>query len=116
MGVSRATSQAAAPGGPASPFDLLEFAVSQAVSQAVGQEGAAPDQGLPELLRRCLAGFGGQVALALRLPATGEPAVIAAYPLAAVDPALMVQITGLLDGHAELVSAGGCLQGRVTRP
>jgi PAS domain S-box-containing protein len=113
MGVSRATSQAAAPsGGPASPFDLLEFAVSQ----AVGQEGAAPDQGLPELLRRCLAGFGGQVALALRLPATGEPAVIAASPLAAVDPALMVQITGLLDGHAEVVSAGGCLQGRVTRP
>ena len=113
MGGSRATSQAAAPpDGQASPFELLEFAVSQ----AVGQEGAAPDQGLPELLRRCLAGFGGQVALALRLPATGEPAVIAAYPLAAVDPALMVQITGLLDGHAEVVSAGGCLQGRVTRP
>jgi PAS domain S-box-containing protein len=113
MGVSRATSQAAAPaGGQASPFDLLEFAVSQ----AVGQEGAAPDQGLPELLRRCLAGFGGQVALALRLPAPGEPAVIAAYPQAAVDPALMVQITALLDGHAEVVSAGGCLQGRVTRP
>jgi PAS domain S-box-containing protein len=113
MGVSRATSQAAAPsGGHASPFDLLEFAVSQAVSQ----EGAAPDQGLPELLRRCLAGFGGRVALALRLPAPGEPAVIAAYPQAAVDPALMVQIAALLDGHAEIRSAGGCLQGRVTRP
>jgi hypothetical protein len=49
MGVSRATSQAAAPSdGHASPFELLEFAVSQAVSQ----EGAAPDAGLPELLRR----------------------------------------------------------------
>ena len=113
MGVSRATSQAAVPsGGHASPFDLLEFAVSQAVSQ----EGAAPDQGLPELLRRCLAGFGGRVALALRLLAPGEPAVIAAYPQAAVDPALMVQIAALLDGHAEVVSAGGCFQGRVTRP
>jgi PAS domain S-box-containing protein len=113
MGVSRATSQAAAPsGGHASPFDLLEFAVSQAVSL----EGAAPDQGLPELLRRCLAGFGGRVALALRLPAPGEPAVIAAYPQAAVDPALMVQIAALLEGHAEAVSAGGCFQGRVTRP
>jgi PAS domain S-box-containing protein len=112
MGVSRATSQAAVPsGGHASPFDLLEFAVSQAVSQ----DGAAPDQGLPELLRRCLAGFGGQVALALRLAAPGEPAVIAAYPQAAVDPALMVHIAALLDGHAEAVSAGGCLQGRVTR-
>jgi PAS domain S-box-containing protein len=113
MGVSRATSQTAAPsGGHASPFDLLEFAVCQAVSQA----GAAPDEGLPELLRRCLAGFGGQIALALRLPAPGEPAVIAAYPRAAVDPALMVQIAALLDGHAEVVSAGGCFQGRVTRP
>ena len=112
MGVSRATSQAAVRAGrPASPFDLLEFAVSQAVSQ----EGAAPDQGLPELLRRCVAGFGGRVALALRLPAPGEPAVIAAYRQAAVDPALMVQIAALLDGHAEVVSAGGCLQGRVTR-
>ena len=113
MGVSRATSRAAvASGGHASPFDLLEFAVSQAVSQ----EGAAPDQGLPELLRHCLAGFGGRVALALRLPAPGEPAVIAAYPHAAVDPVLMVQIAALLDGHAGVVSAGGCFQGRVTRP
>ena len=113
MAVSRATSHAAAPSGShASPFDLLEFAVSQAVSL----EGVAPEAGLPELLRRCLAGFGGQVALALRLPAPGEPAVIAACPLGAVDPALMVQIAALLDGHAEVVSAGGCLQGRVTRP
>ena len=75
MGVSRATSQSAAPSdGHASPFELLEFAVSQAVSQ----EGAAPDAGLPELLRRCLAGFGSRAALPLRLLAPGEPAVIAA--------------------------------------
>jgi PAS domain S-box-containing protein len=113
MGVSRATSQAAVPSdGQASPFELLEFAVSQAVSQ----EGAAPDAGLPELLRRCLAGFGSRAALALRLLAPGEPAVIAAYPHAAIDPALMVQIAALLDGHPEVTSAGGCLQGRVTWP
>ncbi|HEX3389927.1 MAG TPA: PAS domain-containing sensor histidine kinase [Streptosporangiaceae bacterium] len=113
MGVSRAASQAATPSdGQASPFELLEFAVSQAVSQ----EGAAPDAGLPELLRRCLAGFGGRAALALRLLAPGEPAVIAAYPHAAVDPGLMVQITALLDGHPEVTSAGGCVQGRVTWP
>ena len=113
MGVSRATSQAAMPSdGQASPFELLEFAVSQAVRQ----EGAAPDAGLPELLRRCLAGFGSRAALALRLLAPGEPAVIAAYPHAAIDPALMVQIAALLDGHPEVTSAGGCLQGRVTWP
>ena len=113
MGVSRATSQAAVPSdGHASPFELLEFAVSQAVSQ----EGAAPDAGLPELLRRCLAGFGSRAALALRLLAPGEPAVIAAYPREAIDPALMVQIAALLDGRPEVTSAGGCLQGRVTWP
>ena len=113
MGVSRATSQAAAPSdGHASPFELLEFAVSQAVSQ----EGAAPDAGLPELLRRCLAGFGSRAALALRLLAPGEPAVIAAYPREAIDPALMVQIAALLDGRPEVTSAGGCLRGRVTWP
>ena len=56
MGVSRATSQTAVPsGGQASPFDLLEFAVCQAVSQ----EGAAPGPGparaapaLPGRIRR----------------------------------------------------------------
>ena len=88
-------------------FELLEFAVSQAVSQ----DGAAPDAGLPELLRRCVAGFGGRVALALRLPAPEEPAVIAAYPPAAVDPGLMAQIAALLAGHAEVASAGGCVAG-----
>jgi hypothetical protein len=98
--------------GQASPFELLEFAVSQAVSR----EGAAPDAGLPELLRRCLAGFGGRAALALRLLAPGEPAVIAAYPRTAVDPGLTVQITAMLDGHPEVASAGGCAQGRVTWP
>ncbi|MGH3067681.1 MAG: PAS domain S-box protein [Streptosporangiaceae bacterium] len=100
------------PDAHASASELLEFAISQSVSP----EGVAPDAGLPELLRRCAAGFGSRAALALRLLAPGEPAVIAAYPRAAVDPGLMVQIAALLDGHAEVVAAGGCLQGRVTRP
>ena len=103
MGVSRATSQAGAqPGARISPSALLEFAVSQSVSQ----EGAAPDAGLPELLRRCTAGFGGRGALALRLPAPAEPAVIAAYPSGAVDPGLMAQLTVLLAAHAEVASEG----------
>ncbi len=113
MGVSRATSQAGAqPGAHTSPSALLEFAVSQAVSQ----EGAAPDAGLPELLRRCTAGFGGRGALALRLPAPAEPAVIAAYPPGAVDPGLMAQLTALLAAHAEVASEGGCVRGRVAWP
>ncbi len=113
MGVSRATSQAAAqPGTPSSPSALLEFAVSQAVSK----DGAAPDVGLPELLRRCAAGFGVRAALALRLPAPGDPAVIAAYPPEAVDPGLMAQIAALLAGHAPVTSAAGCVQGRVAWP
>jgi PAS domain S-box-containing protein len=110
MGVSRATSQTAAqPDARTSPSALLEFAISQAVSQ----EGAAPDAGLPELLRRCAAGFGGRAVLALRLPAPGEPAVMAAYPPGAVDPGLMAQLSALLAAHAGVASAGGCVQGRV---
>ncbi len=113
MGVSRATSQAAAPQDAHTSLSaLLEFAVSQGVSQ----EGAAPDAGLPELLRRCAAAFGSRAAVALRLPAPEEPAVIAAYPSAAVDPALMGQLSGLLDAHAGVASAGGCIQGRVAWP
>jgi PAS domain S-box-containing protein len=113
MGVSRATSQTAAQlDARTSPSALLEFAISQAVSQ----EGAAPDAGLPELLRRCAAGFGGRVALALRLPAPGEAAVMAAYPPVAVDPGLMAQLSALLAGHAAVASAGGCIQGRVPGP
>ena len=113
MGLSRATSPAAAqPDARTSPSGLLEFAISQAVSH----EGAAPDAGLPELLRRCAAGFGARAAFALRLPAPGEPAVIAAYPAAAVDPGLMAQLSALLTAHAEVASAGGCIQGRVAWP
>jgi PAS domain S-box-containing protein len=113
MGLSRATSRAATqPDARTSPSALLEFAISQAVSQ----EGAAPDAGLPELLRRCAAGFGGRAAFALRLPAPGEPAVIAAYPPAAVDPGLMAQLSALLAAHAEVASAGGCVQGQVAWP
>ena len=113
MGSSRASSQAAAqPDARTSASALLEFAISQAVSH----EGAAPDVGLPELLRRCAAGFGGRAAFALRLPAPGEPAVIAAYPPAAVDPGLMAQLTALLAANAGVVSAGGCIQGRVAWP
>ena len=113
MGPSRASSQAAAqPDARTSASALLEFAISQAVSH----EGAAPDVGLPELLRRCAAGFGGRAAFALRLPAPGEPAVIAAYPPAAVDPGLMAQLSALLAAHAGVVSAGGCIQGRVAWP
>ncbi len=113
MGVSRATSPAAAqPGTRTSPSALLEFAVSQAVSE----DAAAPDAALPELLRRCASGFGAQAAVALRLLAPGEPAVVAAYPLAAVDPGLMAQIAALLAGHAEVASAGGCIEGRVAWP
>ena len=117
MGVSRATSQAAAqpdaqPDACTSPSALLEFAVTQAVSR----DGTAPDAGLPELLRRCAAGFGGRAALALRLPAPGEPAVIAAHPTGAVDPGLMAQLAALLAAHAEAASAGGCVQGQVAWP
>ena len=113
MGVSRATSHAAVPSGiHASPFELLEFAISQAVNG----EGAAPEAGLPDLLRRCVTGSGGRAALALRLPAPGEPAVIAAHPHAAVDPGFMVQVTALLDSHSGVASAGGCLQGQVAWP
>ena len=113
MGLSRATSPAAAqPDARTSPSGLLEFAISQAVSH----EGAAPDVGLPELLRRCAAGFGARAAFALRLPAPGEPAVIAAYPAAAVDPGLMAQLSALLAAHAEVATAGGCIQGRVAWP
>jgi PAS domain S-box-containing protein len=113
MGLSRASSPAAAqPDAGTSAAALLEFAISQAVSR----EGAAPDAGLPELLRRCAAGFGGRAAFALRLPAPGEPAVIAAYPPAAVDPGLMAQLGALLAAQAEVASAGGCIQGRLAWP
>src|SRR3984885_14228737 len=113
MGLSRATSQAAAqPDARTSASALLEFAINQAVSH----EGAAPDVGLPELLRRCAAGFGGRAAFALRLPAPAEPAVVAAYPPAAVDPGLMAQLSALLAAHADVASAGGCVQGQVAWP
>src|SRR5580693_499935 len=113
MGLSRATSPAAAqPDARTSASALLEFAINQAVSH----EGAAPDVGLPELLRRCAAGFGGRAAFALRLPAPAEPAVVAAYPPAAVDPGLMAQLSALLAVHAEVASAGGCVQGQVAWP
>ena len=113
MGVSRATSQAAVPSDGRLIVELLEFAVSQAVSQ----EGVAPRRGparaapaLPGRIRQP----GRPRAAAAR--AGREPAVIAAYPHAAIDPALMVQIAALLDGHPEVASDGGCLQGRVTWP
>ena len=113
MGVSRATSQAAAQQDPRTSLSaLLEFAVIQGVSQ----DATAPDVGLSELVRRCAAAFGSRVAVALRLPAPEEPAVIAAYPSAAVDPALMAQLSGLLVAHAGVASEGGCIQGRVAWP
>lgn len=113
MGVPRAASQASEqPDAHASPSALLEFAVSQAVTQ----EGTAPDAGLPELLRRCTSGFGGRAALALRLPAPAEPAVIAAHPPGAVDPGLMAQLAASLVAQAAVASEGGCIQGRVAWP
>src|ERR1700691_5726852 len=113
MGLSRATSQAAAqPDTRTSASAVLESAITQAVTH----EGAAPDVGLPDLLRRCAAGFGGRAAFALRLPAPAEPAVVAAYPPAAVDPGLMAQLSALLAANAGVVSAGGCIQGRVAWP
>ena len=72
--------------------------------------------GLPEMLRRCTAAFGCQAAVALRLPVPEEPAIIAAYPSAAIDPALLGQLSGLLVTHAGVASAGGCVQGRVAWP
>src|SRR3984957_17046745 len=113
MGVSRATSQAAAQQDPRTSLPaLLEFAVIQGVSQ----DATVPDVGLSELVRRCAAAFGCQASVALRLPAPEEPAIIAAYPSAAVDPALLGQLSGLLATHAEVASAGGCIQGRVAWP
>jgi PAS domain S-box-containing protein len=116
MRASRAASRATVrPPGPdvhASPFELLEFAVSQAVSL----DGAAPEAGLPELLQRCLGGFGARAALALRLPVPDEPAVVAAYPPAAVDPRLLGQIAALLASHRGVASSGGCIEGAVTWP
>jgi PAS domain S-box-containing protein len=113
MGVSRATSPGATQQDARTSLSaLLEFAVSQGVSQAA----MLPDAGLPEMLRRCAAVFGCQAAIALRLPAPEEPAIIAAYPSAAVDPALMGQLSGLLVTHAGVASAGGCVQGRVAWP
>jgi PAS domain S-box-containing protein len=112
MGVSRATSPATRQDTHSSLSALLEFAVSQSVSQAA----MLPDAGLPEMLRRCAAAFGCQAAVALRLPAPEEPAIIAAYPSAAVDPALLGQLSGLLATHAGVASAGGCVQGRVAWP
>ena len=112
MRASRAASRATVrPPGPdvhASPFELLEFAVSQAVSL----DGAAPEAGLPELLQRCVGGFGARAALALRLPVPEEPAVIAAYPPAAVDPRLMGQIAALLASRRGVASSGGCIEGQ----
>jgi PAS domain S-box-containing protein len=113
MGVSRATSQAATQEDPRTALSaLLEFAVIQGVRQ----DATVPEAGLPELVRRCAAAFGSRVAVALRLPAPEEPAVIAAYPSAAVDPALMAQLSGLLMAHARVASEGGCVQGRVSWP
>jgi PAS domain S-box-containing protein len=113
MGVSRATSQAATRQDPRTSLaTLLEFAVIQSVSQ----DPTVPDVGLPEMVRRCAASFGSRVAVALRLPAPEEPAVIAAYPSAAVDPVLMAQLSGLLVAHARVASEGGCIQGRVAWP
>jgi PAS domain S-box-containing protein len=113
MGVSRATSPGSTQQDAHTSLSaLLEFAVSQGVSQAA----MLPDAGLPEMLRRCAAAFGCQAAVALRLPAPEEPAIIAAYPSAAVDPALMGQLSGLLVTHAGVASAGGCVQGRVAWP
>jgi PAS domain S-box-containing protein len=113
MGGSRATSAAAVqPDAHTSPSALLEFAVSQALTL----DPVAPDAGLPELLRRCAAEFGSRTAVALGLGEPGEPAVIAAYPAAAVDPGLMAQLSELLIAHAGVVSTGGCVQGPVAWP
>ncbi len=112
MRASRATVRPPDPDVRASPFELLEFAVSQAVSL----DGAAPEAGLPELLQRCAGGLGARAALALRLPVPDEPAVIAAYPPAAVDPRLMGQIAALLASHRAIASSGGCIKGPVTWP
>ena len=108
----RATVRPPGPDVPASPFELLEFAVSQ----AVGLDGAAPEAGLPELLQRCVGGFGARAALALRLPVPDEPAVIAAYPPGAVDPRLMGQIAALLASRRAVATSGGCIKGAVTWP
>ena len=113
MGVSRATSPAATPPDARTSLSaLLEFAVIQGVSQ----DATVPDVGLTELVRRCAAAFGCQAAVALRLPAPEEPAIIAAYPPAALDPALMGQLSALLVTQAGVASAGGCIQGRVAWP
>ena len=113
MGGPRATSAAAVlSDAHTSPSALLEFAVSQALIR----DPTAPDAGLPELLRRAAAGFDSRAAVALRLGEPGEPAVIAAYPPAAVDPRLMAQLSGLLIAHPGVVSTGGCVQGPVVWP
>ena len=110
MGGSRAAQAAAVqPDDHTSASALLEFAVSQALIQ----DPAAPEAGLPELLRRAAAVFGSRAAVALRLGEPGEQVIIAAYPPAAVDPRLMAQLSELLITHPGVVSAGGCVQGPV---
>jgi len=112
-----ATSQASSATGlagaavrpPASPVDLVEFAVGQVLGDDAGV-GA-----LPAILAALTALFGCRAALALQQGAGGELVILATHPgQAAADRALLGQIGAALAAHGELAAEGGHFEGSMT--
>ncbi len=94
---------------PASPVDLVEFAVGQLLREDAGV-GA-----LPAILAALTALFGCRAALALQQGASGELVILAAHPgQAAADRALLGQVGAALAAHGELAAEGGHFEGSMT--
>ena len=92
------------------PFALLDFALGQALGADWGRGY------LGEVLARYAAASGGRAALLLRLPPWREPAVLAAFPSSAADPALVTAVSSMLAGHPAGGAGGGCVEGPLALP
>lgn len=100
---------------PASPVDLVVFAVGEVLrDDAVGNTGKGADA-LPAILGALATLFGCPAAIALRQDTGQELAVLAAHPgPAAVDQALLAQLSALSADHEELADSGGYVEATLT--
>ena len=106
MGASQVSSAAglatAAVRPPASPVDLVEFAVGQVLHSD------ADVDSLPAILSGLAGLFGCSAALALQQDSGQEMVVLAAHPRqAAADRVLLAEIGALSAAHGELAAQGG---------
>ena len=92
------------------PFALLDFALGQALGADWGRGY------LGEVLARYAAFSGGRAALLLRRAPWREPAVLAAFPPSAADPALVTAVSSMLAGHPAGGAGGGCVEGPLALP